>query len=311
MIFEYIAGASFDFIRHFTQRFNIPAQTNGYIIPERLGSGFCRRYITENGIIAIINKFCLKEKLILKRIGSGKDLDILVFRFYLYASSDNIYFSNVQLMTHDIDNVDTIPAGVDAYYVVFIVNRSELTGIINLPEYNDNIKAHSFLYQENLTYEMRTIIKDISEFKEEHKLDNLYIEIKVRELIYYFCKEFIDHDREDLATVNKKDIEKILALRDFILTDLGTPPVLKELAGKATMSETKMKQLFKRIYGDSIYNYYQAFRMNEAASLLKKDKSVSISEIAYILGFSNLSHFSRLFTKHMGMLPKEYRRFAV
>lgn len=310
MIFEYITNAGFNFVEQFSRRLDIPVQDNGYDIPEMLGSGFCRRYAIEDGIIAVIQKFNLKQELTLKRIGSNEDLTTLVFRFCLYVNLDNVYYSNVQMMTQDIDNEDTIPPGIDAYYLVLTVNRSKLAGMINLPDYKESIEAHSFLYQENMTYEMKSILRNISEFRTTHPLDNLYIKIKVQELIYYFCKELINHNREDLTSINKNDIEKILTLRNFILTDLGTPPILKELARKAGMSETKMKQLFKKIYGNSIYNYYQAFRMNETASLLKKDKSLAISDIAYTLGFSNLSHFSRLFKKHIGMLPKEYRKTA-
>jgi AraC-like DNA-binding protein len=45
--------------------------------------------------------------------------------------------------------------------------------------------------------------------------------------------------------------------------------------------------------------------MQEAARLLQS-KQFSVSEVGYQLGFSNLSHFSRTFEKHVGMKPKKY-----
>jgi AraC-like DNA-binding protein len=77
------------------------------------------------------------------------------------------------------------------------------------------------------------------------------------------------------------------------------------LAEFANMSLSKLKRIFKQIFGDSIFNYYQTFRMQEAARLLKEEK-LSVSEAGYRLGFSNLSHFSRVFEQHMGMKPKKY-----
>jgi AraC-like DNA-binding protein len=47
--------------------------------------------------------------------------------------------------------------------------------------------------------------------------------------------------------------------------------------------------------------------MKEAARLLKEEK-LSVSDVGYELGFTNLSHFSRVFNEHIGMKPKQYSR---
>jgi hypothetical protein len=92
MFFEYTASSGFDFIKHFAQKFNISLQTDGLIIPKTLGSGYCKRYIIENGFITIVHKLNLKHELTLKRVGSDKDKDTLIFRFYLYSNSYNVYY---------------------------------------------------------------------------------------------------------------------------------------------------------------------------------------------------------------------------
>jgi AraC-like DNA-binding protein len=45
--------------------------------------------------------------------------------------------------------------------------------------------------------------------------------------------------------------------------------------------------------------------MKEAARLLREEK-LSVSDVGYRLGFTNLSHFSRVFKEHIGMKPKQY-----
>ena len=92
-----------------------------------------------------------------------------------------------------------------------------------------------------------------------------------------------------------------------MLEHLETPPVIKELAVGAHIGPSKLKRLFKQVFGSSIFNYYQVFRMKEAARLLKEEK-LSVSEVGYRLGFTNLSHFSRVFNDHIGMKPKQYSR---
>ena len=45
--------------------------------------------------------------------------------------------------------------------------------------------------------------------------------------------------------------------------------------------------------------------MQQASEILSKQK-VNISEVAYALGYSNLSHFSNSFKDYYGLSPKEY-----
>jgi AraC-like DNA-binding protein len=79
---------------------------------------------------------------------------------------------------------------------------------------------------------------------------------------------------------------------------------LPDLARQIGMSATKMKRLFRQIFGDSIYNYFQVARMNEAAQMLR---NFSVSQVGYHIGFSNLSHFTRLFEKHHQIKPKRFK----
>ena len=71
------------------------------------------------------------------------------------------------------------------------------------------------------------------------------------------------------------------------------------------MSETKLKRLFKQVFGDSIFHYYEICRIQKAAELLKVGTR-TVSDVGYTLGFTNLSHFSRIFERVIGMKPKAY-----
>jgi AraC-like DNA-binding protein len=85
------------------------------------------------------------------------------------------------------------------------------------------------------------------------------------------------------------------------------PPIIKNLASQIGMSESKFKRLFKQIFGDSFFSYYQKFRMKEAARLIKENR-MSVSEVGFSLGFSNLSHFAKVFQEHVGMKPKSFQK---
>ncbi|RFM27659.1 helix-turn-helix transcriptional regulator [Deminuibacter soli] len=61
----------------------------------------------------------------------------------------------------------------------------------------------------------------------------------------------------------------IYTIRDTIVSDLSTPPNLRALTTASGMSESKMQRLFRQIFGNSIYNYYQLLRIKEAAYLIR------------------------------------------
>ena len=110
-----------------------------------------------------------------------------------------------------------------------------------------------------------------------------------------------------LYDLNSQDINTLYKVKEEILKHLEMPPVINTLADYAGMSPTKLKRLFKQIFGNSIFSYYQEFRMKEAAMLLKNEK-LSVADVGYKLGFTNLSHFSRVFKAHTGLNPKQYSR---
>jgi len=71
-----------------------------------------------------------------------------------------------------------------------------------------------------------------------------------------------------------------------------------------TISRVQLHRKLSALVGQSAGDFIRTIRLNKAAQLLKK-KSGTISEIAYDVGFSNPSYFSKCFRKQFGKLPSE------
>jgi len=67
----------------------------------------------------------------------------------------------------------------------------------------------------------------------------------------------------------------------------------------------QLHRKLKAITGYSPGELVRNFRLQRAAGLLKK-KTGTVSEIAYEVGFNNLSNFAKLFRDKYGMNPSEY-----
>lgn len=78
------------------------------------------------------------------------------------------------------------------------------------------------------------------------------------------------------------------------------------IADSLNISESTMLKVFRKVYSVSPKKYLDQLRYNESKFLLHQPK-LSVNEIAEIIGYQNLSHFSRQFKKWSNLSPKEYR----
>lgn len=81
---------------------------------------------------------------------------------------------------------------------------------------------------------------------------------------------------------------------------------LKQIADEFNISSYYLAHIFKNTYGTSPINYMIQRRMGEATRLLVQSE-MKIWEIAKITGYENPNYFSILFTRVVGMSPKQYR----
>ncbi|MEI6950151.1 AraC family transcriptional regulator [Paraflavisolibacter sp. H34] len=100
------------------------------------------------------------------------------------------------------------------------------------------------------------------------------------------------------------DREKLVQAREILLRQLGSSITIKELSRKVAMNECYLKKGFKELFGTTIFEFFQNHRMEHARYLLY-EKGLSVTEVAHMLGFSSISHFSTAFKKHTGLKPCE------
>ena len=104
----------------------------------------------------------------------------------------------------------------------------------------------------------------------------------------------------------KKRDKKIQQMEIYVSLHYNHDIPIDEIASLVHMNRSSFCVFFKRMKGVSFTNYLNTYRMDIACRLLSTtDKSVS--EIAYGVGFNNLSHFCRTFLKYKEVSPTKYR----
>jgi len=323
MTFNFTATPDFDFITSFAGHIGAKVR-DGYLdIPETLGKGYIRKMIFGSDFKITMHHYVLKEDLIIIRNSSGLGNELITVFFYSNQQSLGIAFNNthkvmfserdnsaIQITSNDLSSTIHFPAHEHIHYMVVAIKPARLKELIAFDSPNSTMQTisasgNSFLYFENMAAETKLLLKNLVVIDLRDTLSNFYMQIKVQELLYQVFYKLSLRESREHQTINSGDAARLLYIRNEIIRDLSIPPVLRELSQIAGMSETKLKQLFKQTFGTTIYNYFQQARMEEAAFLLKKGKR-SVAEVGYEMGFSNLSHFSRLFEKHYGLSPKRF-----
>ena len=134
-----------------------------------------------------------------------------------------------------------------------------------------------------------------------------YLQLHLNELLLYLQTYPMEKLKESAPkTHSRREAEAIKAVRRQMAEDLSKRPSLRELARAHYMSETKLKRLFKEVYGKPPGRYMADLRMDRAKALLDETE-LPVSEIAGMLGFSGSGNFSVAFKAAHGMSPREYR----
>lgn len=78
------------------------------------------------------------------------------------------------------------------------------------------------------------------------------------------------------------------------------------LDGRFGLSYASLSRLFTEIEGRSLENYYISLRIERVKELIRYHQ-LSLSEIAYMTGYSSISHLSRQFRQTTGLTPTEFK----
>ena len=132
----------------------------------------------------------------------------------------------------------------------------------------------------------------------------LMIKALLEQILITLARQQPPPDTQAYPSIHHPAIQQALIYIDHHFRE---PLSLKILAEQVHLAPGYLSELFQRATGMPFGAYLQDIRLRFALSVLQSS-SVSITEACYISGFSNLSHFTRVFKKKYGYSPRERRR---
>ncbi|HXB28292.1 MAG TPA: chromate resistance protein ChrB domain-containing protein [Puia sp.] len=97
-------------------------------------------------------------------------------------------------------------------------------------------------------------------------------------------------------------------LKEIIQDHIDTNLSLREISKNLSINPSYLSREFSKYFDDLSFGEYIRKHRIEKATELMQSSSYSLTEIAYLTGFSDQSHFTRIFKKHTGKNPSSYRK---
>ena len=107
-----------------------------------------------------------------------------------------------------------------------------------------------------------------------------------------------------------RDQEKATVLK-FIATNYTNPELdLESVVVGTGANRNKVNDMLKSELGMTFTGYLNKLRLTEAARLLTEKGAATVAEVAYSVGYANVSYFNKLFKEEYGCTPKAFRTLA-
>ncbi|NLR90994.1 MULTISPECIES: helix-turn-helix transcriptional regulator [Flammeovirga] len=185
------------------------------------------------------------------------------------------------------------------YYQKFIDQSKALAESLDLEK--------QFFVFEEFDPSMRDFFQKAFEVEKGSLFENEYLEIYAKHLVTVFFSNINDREKIDESNKYTFSVEPVFKARDILKNRINEQIIIDELSKECGLSESRLRFLFKQIFGTTIHQFHLDERLDHSRVMLR-DGSKTMSMIAMDLGFSSASHFSSAFKKKFNLSPKQYRK---
>jgi AraC-like DNA-binding protein len=146
-------------------------------------------------------------------------------------------------------------------------------------------------------------VKAIQLWQEPDSLQQQEASILLAQVVLQLLREF-----GSMKTRKINDSDRFLEwIESYMSFHLADPLSIQVMANRARLSPSRFSALFRQHFGMSPHRYLLKMRINHAKDLLMKSK-LSISQIAEYCGFTDIFHFSKMFSQYTSVSPSQYRK---
>jgi transcriptional regulator GlxA family with amidase domain len=108
-------------------------------------------------------------------------------------------------------------------------------------------------------------------------------------------------------TGSARDVALLTELNEYIQIHLREPLSLPQLAAHAKLSPTHLNRIFHHNLDSTVMRYVTGLRLESARQIICSIPQLAIKEVMSLVGYNDLTHFSRAFSRAYGLSPRDFR----
>ena len=157
-----------------------------------------------------------------------------------------------------------------------------------------------------MTATFRRILAQIRTNPYSGAMATLYVEAKIFEMLAEAFTE-IAGQAESAHRTERRSRRAALIARDILMSDLGNPPSMEELARNTGLSLHRLNELFRDMFGATPFQCLTQWRLDQARLLLLQG-GLSVKQVAHLMGYAHVSSFSHAYARRFGTPPTSDHR---
>lgn len=289
------------------------------VCPSVLGKGYKRDIQLRNGIDLTFHRYQLRDDLVIAHVPPG-ETDCLEWMFTLSSTVRLPEGVQVHQGQHLVAGMVSPGGNVEGLghtttiEVDIHVEPEQLQVLIGdrvdrLPMELQRMLARDesmpFSPIRTITPAMQLALQQMLDCPYQGVIKQMYLESKTLEVLALWLDQVHSepHSAQLPPVARTIDVDRIYQAKEILLQRLENPPSLLALARQVGLNDCTLKRGFKQVFGTTVFGYLHQHRMEYARSLLRENQH-SVTAIAQLVGYTNLSAFSSAFRKKYGVSPR-------
>jgi len=301
---------------------NPPAQTgtNMMVIPASNGQGYIKTLYCESGIRLIVWDYTLNQPTVLKTInpkscygfgyclsGQIEALSSCYRKSFIIQGAQSGFFSfpEVDSYTETVgtERVLRVSIQMDPSFITTLAGKD----LEQLPSILKVDKEAAYREVNEITPAMQLALHQMLDCSYQGVSEQLFLEGKMLELIAHKIAQLDARNQgaeQNQKNLTPSEIEGIRHAAELLSHRLEHPPTMTELSGAIGMCRSKFYRCFETVYGITPFEYLHRRRMETAGQLIREGE-FNVTQTAYAVGYSSLSHFTKAFKNYFGVIPSK------